>query len=139
MLICLFALKLACYAAPFYECPSNLIWTKNTYDIHCLKIIKLDVMRAREGNDTILKAIHTIQLSVCSFLDHLSHLTSRLIKSYEIQKSFYKIMFSLRIKVLTASLLSIFCDKRPLRLGVPNPMVARYEYNRSLRCTFWKQ
>ena len=84
-------------------------------------------MRAtkREGNDTILKEIRTIQLSVCSFLDHLSHLTSRLIKSYEIQKSFYKIMFSLRIKVLTASLLSIFCDKRPLRLGVPNPMVAR--------------
>ena len=50
----------------------------------------------------------------------------------------HKMMFSLLMNVFTASLLSIFCDRRPLRLGVPNPIVARYEYNLSLRCTFWK-
>ena len=88
-------------------------------------MIERHVFTKRKDIDITLEGIRTIQLSVCSFLDHLSHLTLRLIKSYKIQKSFYKIMFSLRIKVLTASLLSIFCDKRPLRLGVPNPMVAR--------------
>ena len=70
---------------------------------------------------------HTMNVLVWNELDMM-------LESLEV----HKMMFSLLMNVFTASLLSIFCDRRPLRLGVPNPIVARYEYNLSLRCTFWK-